>query len=96
MAIMIPPISGNSAKLKDLKTWFEEQLDNNKVEPNSGLGEAISYMLKHWKERVFPVSVLNSAAGNMLSHPENIRKDGNHDSPHFRQFRYAGRGVRHR
>ena len=31
----------------DLKLWFDEQLDQNKVEPNSGLGQAISYMIKY-------------------------------------------------
>ncbi len=30
--------------------WLNEQFDQKKVEPNSGLGQAISYMLKHWKE----------------------------------------------
>ena len=34
--------------MEDLKIWFNEQLDQNKAEPNSGLGQAISYMLKHW------------------------------------------------
>ena len=36
--------------MEDLRTWLEEQLDQKKVEPNSSLGRAISYMLKHWKE----------------------------------------------
>lgn len=31
-----------------LGTWFNAQFDERKVEPNSGLGEAISYMLKRW------------------------------------------------
>ena len=34
--------------LKELKAWFKAQLADKKVEPNSGLGEAIRYMLKHW------------------------------------------------
>ncbi|MCP4623116.1 MAG: transposase, partial [bacterium] len=34
--------------MDDLKTWLNDQLDQNKVEPNSGLGQAISYMLNHW------------------------------------------------
>ena len=32
-----------------LHAWMQEQLDQKKVEPNSGLGEAIAYMLKHWE-----------------------------------------------
>lgn len=31
-----------------LKTWCEAQLDERRVEPNSGLGDAINYMLKRW------------------------------------------------
>jgi len=36
--------------LKELKAWFKAQLADKKVEPNSGLGEAIRYMLKHWEK----------------------------------------------
>jgi len=35
--------------MEDLKTWLNDQLDQKKVEPNCGLGQAISYMLNHWK-----------------------------------------------
>jgi transposase len=35
--------------MEDLKLWLNDQLDQKKVEPNSGLGQAISYMLNHWK-----------------------------------------------
>jgi len=35
-------------KMAELQTWLTEQTDQRKVEPNSSLGEAISYMLKHW------------------------------------------------
>jgi len=34
--------------IKALKKWLKAQLKERKVEPNSGLGEAIGYMLKHW------------------------------------------------
>jgi len=34
--------------MEDLKTWLNDQLDQKKVEPNCGLGQAISYMLNHW------------------------------------------------
>ncbi len=33
-----------------LKSWMTEQIEQHKVEPNSGLGEAIGYMTKRWKE----------------------------------------------
>ncbi|MFH1844396.1 MAG: IS66 family transposase [bacterium] len=31
-----------------LETWLREQIEEQRVEPNSGLGEAITYMRKHW------------------------------------------------
>ena len=39
----------NSKPLMDkLAAWFHAQLDEHRVEPNSGLGKAITYMLRHW------------------------------------------------
>lgn len=35
--------------LEELRQWMREQLEEKKVEPNSGLGEAIRHMLKHWE-----------------------------------------------
>ena len=34
--------------LEELEQWMKAQLDQKKVEPNSGLGQAIRYMLNHW------------------------------------------------
>ncbi len=36
--------------MEDLKGWMEQKITNKEVEPNSGLGAAIKYELKHWKE----------------------------------------------
>ncbi|MEK7837006.1 MAG: IS66 family transposase [candidate division NC10 bacterium] len=36
--------------MEDLQAWMEAQLVEKKVEPNSGLGEAIRYFLKRWDE----------------------------------------------
>jgi transposase len=36
--------------MQDLHKWLSRQFDDKKVEPNSSLGQAISYMLNHWKE----------------------------------------------
>lgn len=33
-----------------LHNWLQRQFDEKLVEPNSALGEAISYMLKHWEK----------------------------------------------
>jgi transposase len=35
--------------MDQLHAWLEEQLAERKTEPNSGLGKAISYLLKHWQ-----------------------------------------------
>jgi hypothetical protein len=32
-----------------LHEWLEAQLSEHKIEPNSGLGKAILYLLRHWK-----------------------------------------------
>jgi len=33
-----------------LHLWCQQQLDGRKVEPNSGLGKAIQYLLNHWQK----------------------------------------------
>jgi len=35
--------------MDELNQWFKSQLEDKKVEPNSGLGKAIKYMRKHWE-----------------------------------------------
>lgn len=49
--------------MKTLHDWMEEQIDQKKVEPNSGLGEAIQYMLNHWE----PLTLFLRVAGAPLS-----------------------------
>ncbi|MCP4055108.1 MAG: IS66 family transposase [Mesoflavibacter sp.] len=36
--------------MEELNIWLNKQIDDKLVEPNSGLGQAISYMLNHWPE----------------------------------------------
>jgi hypothetical protein len=36
--------------MEELHRWMNEQIDQKKVEPNSGLGKAIAYMLGHWEK----------------------------------------------
>jgi len=36
--------------MEELHTWLTSQLEQKRVEPNSGLGEAMRYMLKHWEK----------------------------------------------
>ena len=35
--------------MDQLHQWLEDQLNEDRTEPNSGLGKAISYLLKHWQ-----------------------------------------------
>jgi len=35
--------------MEGLKEWLQTQTNERKVEPNSSLGKAIAYMLKHWE-----------------------------------------------
>ena len=38
----------SAPRLTELHAWFVTQLEEHRVEPNSGLGQAITYFLKHW------------------------------------------------
>jgi len=52
--------------MEDLKAWLNEQMNKKKVEPNSGLGQAISYMLKHWKPLTLFLRVPNAPLDNNI------------------------------
>jgi transposase len=36
--------------MEELHVWLVRQFDERRVEPNSGLGKAISYLLRHWEK----------------------------------------------
>jgi len=36
--------------MEELRTWLTRQFEDHLVEPNSALGQAISYMLRHWEK----------------------------------------------
>ncbi len=40
--------SNSASIMAKLKLWLETQFEERKVEPNSGLGQAFTYMLKRW------------------------------------------------
>ena len=48
--------------MKTSKEWMEAQLAEHKIEPNSGLGKAIQYMLRHW----MPLTLFLREAGAPL------------------------------
>jgi transposase len=52
--------------MEELKLWLNDQLDEKKVEPNSGLGKAVSYMLNHWEPLTLFLRVPNAPLDNNL------------------------------
>jgi Transposase IS66 family len=50
--------------MKELQKWMEAQLAEDKTEPNSGLGKAISYLLKHWAKLTLFLSQPGSPIDN--------------------------------
>lgn len=40
----------SAAPMHKLQTWMNEQFQQRLVEPNSGLGQTLRYLLKHWNE----------------------------------------------
>lgn len=42
--------ASSAAPMQGLHKWMNEQFEQRKVEPNSGLGQALRYLLKHWSE----------------------------------------------
>ncbi len=52
--------------MQSLKTWLKAKRDNKEVEPNSSLGKAISYMLKHWEDLTRFLEVPDAPLDNNL------------------------------
>jgi transposase len=57
----------NSGPLMEkLREWLHEQFDEKKVEPNSSMGKAISYMLKRWQALTLFLRAENAPLDNNL------------------------------
>jgi transposase len=52
--------------MDELHLWMKDQLDQKKVEPNSGLGEAIRYMLKRWERLTRFLAVAGAPLDNNI------------------------------
>ena len=48
--------------MEKLHAWLQAQFDEKRVEPNSGLGKAIAYVLRHWE----PLTLFLRQAGAPL------------------------------
>jgi transposase len=53
--------------METLHGWMEKQFEQRKVEPNSGLGQAINYMLKRWEPLARFLEVPRAPLDNNLS-----------------------------
>jgi transposase len=52
--------------MENLKSWLTEQIEEKRVEPNSGMGKAILYMLKHWEPLTLFLRVPKAPLDNNL------------------------------
>jgi hypothetical protein len=52
--------------MDELEDWLHVQMEEKKVEPNSALGKAISYMQNHWKPLTLFLKVPNAPLDNNL------------------------------
>jgi hypothetical protein len=52
--------------MERLKEWLQTQTNERKVEPNSSLGKAIAYMLKHWEPLTLFLRVPGAPLDNNL------------------------------
>ncbi len=52
--------------MEQLLQWMTDQMESRNVEPNSGLGKSISYMLNHWKPLTLFLRVEGAPIDNNL------------------------------
>jgi len=50
--------------MEELHVWLERQLDQRRVEPNSALGKAMSYLLRHWEKLTLFLRVAGAPLDN--------------------------------
>lgn len=53
--------------MDELHHWLREQFDQKLVEPNSGLGQAINYLLRHWEPLTRFLSVPGAPLDNNIA-----------------------------
>jgi transposase len=52
--------------MEQLHVWLVRQFDERRVEPNSGLGKAISYLLRHWEKLTLFLRVAGAPLDNNI------------------------------
>jgi len=53
--------------MADLEKWMRAQMDEKRVEPNSGLGQAMNYLLKRWDKLTLFLRVPGAKLDNNIS-----------------------------
>jgi transposase len=56
----------SGSTMEKLHAWLVRQFDERRVEPNSGLGGAISYLLKHWEKLTLFLRVAGAPLDNNI------------------------------
>ena len=56
----------SGAVMAELKSWCNRQLEEKQVEPNSGLGKAVRYLLNHWEKLTRFLQVAGAPLDNNL------------------------------
>ena len=56
----------SSPVMEELRVWLVRQFDERLVEPNSALGGAISYLLKHWEKLTLFLRVAGAPLDNNI------------------------------
>ena len=52
--------------MEELHIWLIRQLDERRVEPNSGLGKAMAYLLRHWEKLTLFLRVAGAPLDNNI------------------------------
>lgn len=56
----------SAAVLTGLRQWLDQQIEERRVEPNSSLGRAFAYLIKHWEGLTRVLSVRGAPLDNNL------------------------------
>lgn len=52
--------------MDQLHRWLEAQFAERKTEPNSGLGKAITYLLRHWRPLTLFLRIAGAPVDNNI------------------------------
>lgn len=77
--------------MEELHAWLQRQFAERRTEPNSGLGKAITYLLRHWR----PLTLFLREAGAPLDNNIVTAPRGSAKIMPYTGLCRAGRAVPH-